>query len=137
MVRLAEEYLQRMKLAHQPYLVYRHYDTLHPHMHVAMPGVQKDATRLILSPADYHKSWNIVRDMTLQYHLVQSPTAEERRQRPEQALKIKHREMALRPAIDRVLNKVLSQYKYPNMDALNALLRLYNLQAYRGKEDSD
>lgn len=137
MARLAEEYLQRMKLSHQPYLVYRHYDTFHPHMHLVMPGVQKDATRVVLGPAGYHKSWDIVRDMTLQYHLVQSPTAEERRQRQEQALKIKYREMALRPAIDRVLNKVLSQYKYPSMDALNAHLRLYNLQAYRGKEGSD
>ena len=137
MVKLAEEYLQRMKLAHQPYLVYRHCDTIHPHMHLVMPGVQKDATRLVLSPADYHKSWNIVRDITLQYHLVQSLTAEERRQRPEQALKIKHREMALRPAIDRVLSKVLSQYKYSSMDALNAHLRLYNIEAYRGKEGSD
>jgi len=135
MAGLAAEYLQRMKLVHQPYLVYRHYDTLHPHMHVMMPGVQKDATRVHLTPADYHESWNITREIALQHHLVLSATVEETRQR--QVLKIKYREMALRPSINNVLKKVLPLYKYPDLDGLNAVLKLYNLQAYRGKEGSD
>ncbi|HVU56052.1 MAG TPA: relaxase/mobilization nuclease domain-containing protein [Puia sp.] len=137
MAGLAEEYLQRMKLAHQPYLVYRHYDTLHPHMHVVMPGVQKDATRLSLFWADYYESANIAREITLKHHLVPSPTAEEIRQRQGQAQKIKYGEMSLRPAIGYVLSKVLNQYKYPSLEGLNAHLRLYNLQIYRGREDSN
>jgi len=135
MAGLAGEYLDRMKLAHQPYLVYRHYDTRHPHAHVVIAGVHKDATRVHLTPADYHKSWNIVDEITLKHHLVQSPSAEETRKR--QVLKIKYGEMALRPSINNVLNKVLSQYKCPHLEGLNAILRLYNLQAYRGKEGSD
>jgi hypothetical protein len=135
MAGLAEEYLQRMKLGDQPYLVYRHHDTPHPHMHVMMAGVHQDATRVHLRPADYHESWNITREMTVRHHLVQSATAEEAKQR--QVLKIKHHEMALRPSINNVLNKVLSLYKYPHLEGLNAVLKLYNLQAYRGKEGTD
>lgn len=134
MVGLAEEYLQRMKLVHQPYLVYRHRDTFHPHMHLVMPGVQTDATSVHLTPADYHKSWNITHEITLKHHLVQSATAEEAKKR--QVLKIKYCEMALRPSISNVLNKVLTQYKFPHLEGLNAVLRLYNLQVYRGKEGS-
>jgi len=35
-----------------------------------------------------------------------------------------------------VLEKVIPLYKYTSMDELNAVLRLYNMEAYKGKEDS-
>ncbi|HEY8969283.1 MAG TPA: relaxase/mobilization nuclease domain-containing protein, partial [Puia sp.] len=135
MAGLAGEYLERMKLGHQPYLVYRHYDTPHPHAHLVIAGVHKDATRVHLTPADYHESWNIAGEMTLKHHLAQSPSLEETRKR--QVLKIKYHEMPLRSSINNVLNKVLPMYKYPHLEGLNAVLKLYNLQAYRGKEGSD
>jgi asparagine synthetase B (glutamine-hydrolysing) len=137
MAELAEEYVQRMKLANQPYLVYRHYDTPHPHMHVVLAGVHKDATRVHLTPADYYQSTNITRDITLKYHQVPVTTAEERKQRQGQALKVKYGQMPLRPAIGNVLRKVLHAYKYADLEGLNAVLKLWNVQAHRGKEDSE
>ncbi len=34
MIEIAERYMRELKLGDQPYLVYRHYDTIHPHVHV-------------------------------------------------------------------------------------------------------
>ncbi|HVW60104.1 MAG TPA: hypothetical protein VHC48_08725 [Puia sp.] len=40
------------------------------------------------------------------------------------------------PALSNVLEKVVGQYKYTSLEELNAVLRLYNAEAYRGREES-
>ena len=45
-------------------------------------------------------------------------------------------ETELKRGINDVLNTVIPHYNYSTLEELNAVLRLYNIMAHRGKEDS-
>jgi hypothetical protein len=132
MVQIATTY---MKLGHQPYLVYRHTDVAHAHLHVLTTTVQNDGTHLSQS-WNYTRSKSITKELDQSWHLVQSQEKQAEKQTQRQALKISYGETATMPALSNVLDKVLPHYKYTSLDELNAVLRLYNVEAYRGKEDS-
>jgi hypothetical protein len=44
--------------------------------------------------------------------------------------------MQTKRAITTVLDEVINQYKYTSLPELNAILKLYNVMADRGKEDT-
>jgi hypothetical protein len=70
------------------------------------------------------------------YGLWTTEDTKREQERLTNARKIEFGETALKPAIARVLNAVIDQYKYKSLDELNAVLRLYNVKAYRGQEGS-
>jgi hypothetical protein len=136
MVQIAKTYMEKMDLGRQPYLVYRHDDSGHPHLHLATTVVQKDGSRLTLKPKHYYESQRLTQEMDEKYQLTQFRERMQQKENPRQALKIEYGSRATMPALSNVLDKVLPSYKYTTMEELNAVLRLYNVEAYRGKEDS-
>jgi len=134
-VQIAMTYMDAMKLGHQPYLVYSHTDVAHPHVHVLTATVQNDGKHLSQS-WNYTRSKAIIKELDQSWHLVQSHEKQAEKQNLRQALKISYGESATMPALSKVLDKVLPHYKYTSLEELNAVLRLYNVEAYRGKEQS-
>jgi nitrogen fixation protein FixH len=136
MVQIAQTYMEKLDLGRQPYLVYRHDDAAHPHLHLATTIVQKDGSRLTLTPQHYYYSRKISRELEQTYHLTQSEKGLRQKETTRQALKIEYGTKATLPAISDVLDKVVPLYKYTSMEEFNAVLRLYNVEAYRGTENS-
>ena len=136
MVRIAEKYMNKMSFGHQPYLVYRHLDTSHPHLHVLTAKIEKDGQRLKFSRARYYLSRTIVGEIERTYGLVEKGKWRERNPSLQPAQKIQYGKMEIMAALTSVLEKVLKHYKYTTIEELNAALRLYNAEAYRGKEGS-
>ncbi|MDO6433053.1 relaxase/mobilization nuclease domain-containing protein [Flavitalea sp. BT771] len=135
LVQIATTYMERMKLGHQPYLVYRHSDVAHPHAHILTTTIQKDGTHLN-QYLNYVRSKSITKELDQSWHLVQSQEKHTEKKTLRQALKVKYGETATMPALSNVLDKVLPHYEYTSLEELNAVLRLYNVEAYRGKEQS-
>jgi hypothetical protein len=137
MASVAREYLQKMGWENEPYVVYRHKDTIQPHLHIALPKIRKDGSRLLVTRDDYYRSRMEVRLLEGKYGLRPSDTltrSEDLRRYPLQ--KIRFGETPLWPAMNKILDEVVPNYRYTSLDELNAVLRLYNLKASRGRPDS-
>jgi hypothetical protein len=60
----------------------------------------------------------------------------EQQQRVDGIQKIKYGEAPVARSMARILEHVTENYKYSSLQDLNAVLRLYNVEAYRGRENS-
>ncbi|MBS1605458.1 MAG: relaxase/mobilization nuclease domain-containing protein [Bacteroidetes bacterium] len=137
MTMVAREYLQKMGWGNEPYIVYRHKDTIQPHLHIALPKIRPDGRRLMVTRDDYYRSKKEVRRLEMKYSLRPSDKAtraEDLRRFPLQ--KIRFGETPLWLAMNKIFEEVLSKYRFTSLDELNAALRLYNLKASRGRSDS-
>jgi hypothetical protein len=135
---IAREYMKGMGLGKQPYLVYRHWDALHAHAHVVTTNIRSDGTEICSWPHWFPKSRKLCRHLEAKYGLYSagnSLSKEEFAQRfPVQ--KLVYGKTPLKPTMNAVLEMVVSNYRFTTLDEFNAILRIYNMQATQGREDS-
>lgn len=137
MTAVTREYLQKMGWEKEPCIVYRHNDTLQPHLHIMIPKIHQDGKRLMVTLDDYRRSKIELRQLETNYGLRSSDAAslsEVLRRTPLQ--KIRFGETPLWPNMNKILEEVVPKYRFTNLDELNAVLRLYNMKASRGKSSS-
>lgn len=137
LVEIAAAYMDRIGFGQQPYLVYRHLDAGHPHIHIVSTNIKKDGKRISLHNIGRNQSNTARKELEIVYNLQKAESqgktqAEEIR--PVNAQKITYGKSATKRGIANVLDVVLSRYKYGSIAELNAILRLYNLTADQGKE---
>lgn len=138
LVAIARDYMEGIGFGNQPYLVYRHHDSGHPHLHVLTTNVQLDGTPISLHHLGLKKSEPTRKALEIKYGLVK---AEGRRQQPFElksayTSKAEYGKLESKKAIGLVLRGVLDGYKYASLPELNAVLKLYKVMADRGSEDS-
>lgn len=68
MAEIAREYMQRMGIVNTQYIVCRHTDTAHPHLHIVANRVDNDG-RTISDSNDSRRSTKICRELTQEYGL--------------------------------------------------------------------
>ena len=68
MVKVAREYLQKMGIKDTQYIVARHFDKEHPHIHICFNRVDNQG-KTISDKNDRHRSTKICRDLTEKYGL--------------------------------------------------------------------
>ncbi len=135
---IAETYMQEIGFEKQPYLVYQHHDAGHPHIHIVTTNIQRDGSKIEMNNIGRNQSEKARKDIELKFGLIQ---AEGRGQKQENDLKVNAQKVQYgrtqtKRAITNVLDVVINQYKYTSLPELNAILRLYNVMADRGKEDT-
>ena len=136
LVQISREYLDKMGFGGQPYLIYCHTDAAHPHAHLATTYIRRDGTKINVPKKQYYYSQQIAREMEQRYHLAESGKRDRRQDMTKQPVTIHYGKVPTTPALSNVLDKVVGHYKYTSIEELNAVLRLYNVEAYRGKEGS-
>jgi hypothetical protein len=135
LITITTDFMQRIGYGEQPYFVYQHFDAGHPHVHVVTTTIRADGSRI-----DTH---NMGRD--------QVNKARQAIEKEYRLTVAKGRSTALKPigtptkklhygtdetlhAITKVLSEILPHYNYTSLNELNAVLRLYNVEADRGDE---
>jgi hypothetical protein len=75
MVNMAKEYLQKMKIKETQYLIVKHRDKGHPHLHIVYNRVDNDGKTI---PDNFQKQRNVVvcKDMTIKHGFYLSPGKE-------------------------------------------------------------
>ncbi|MDJ1497591.1 relaxase/mobilization nuclease domain-containing protein [Cytophagaceae bacterium DM2B3-1] len=76
---LATEYMERMGYSAQPYLVYRHFDTAHPHIHIVTCKVDKQGNKI---DENYQRirSEKVRKQMEIDYGLLRAELQERKDQ---------------------------------------------------------
>jgi len=134
---IVKDYLIGVGFQTQPYLVYRHEDAGHPHIHIVTTNIQRDGKRISLHYLGQNESEKTRKAIEIKYGLVK--TDEQIKQKPDLKADVSAAEYGkaeTKRAITNILGYVLRAYKFTSIPELNAVLGQYNIQADRGSKDS-
>lgn len=69
MVEIAQGYMKRMNITDTQYVIYRHYDKAHPHLHIVYNRVN-NKKKLIKGDQNFRKSALVTKQLTKEYRLT-------------------------------------------------------------------
>ncbi|MBC9797039.1 relaxase/mobilization nuclease domain-containing protein [Sinomicrobium weinanense] len=138
LITIAKDYMHRLGFGNQPYLVYRHYDAGHPHVHLLTTNIEADGKRISLHHLGIRKSEPARKAIEENFGLVKAESQKQAdyKLQPVVAQRVQYGKSATKKAIQNVLVHVLDTYKYASLPELNAILNQYNITADRGQENS-
>lgn len=135
---IAASYLDKIGFAKQPYLLYEHHDSGHPHVHLITTTIRADGSSINLHNIGKNQSEKARKQIEIDFGLVkaQDQKRSDLNIKPPDLKAALYGKMQTRKAIANVLHGVLNQYKYCSLPELNAVLKQYNVAADRGGEQS-
>ena len=136
---IAEDYMEKIGFGKQPFLVYQHYDSGHPHIHLVTTNIEANGNRIDLHHLGIRKSEPARKAIENDFGLVAAEAQKKQENyqlKPVSLGKALYGKSQTKMAIQNVLEAVLSQYKYASLPELNAVLKQYNVTSERGMEDS-
>ncbi|MET4546265.1 hypothetical protein ABIE26_003592 [Pedobacter africanus] len=129
---IAAEYMERIGFGDQPFLVYRHLDANHPHIHIATTNIQKDGERIDIHGIGYRLSEPVRKDMEKKYGLVQAEGRELKH--GQSIMPAIYGEKPTKQVISNTVTGVMRQYSYTSFAEYKAILEQFNIKADRGAE---
>lgn len=136
---IAMAYMEKIGFGDQPYLVYRHDDVAHQHIHIATTSIQRDGKAINLNYIGQDKSEPARKSIEKEFNLVVAENKTYKQQpgiKPADAEKALYGQLPTKRALSNVISAVMSQYHYTSLAEYNAVLRQFNVAADRGTEDS-
>jgi len=140
MQQIAIRYMELIGFGEQPFLVYRHNDVAHQHVHIATTSIQRNGQPINLHNIGREISEPARKQIEKDFTLV---VATSKTYKPNSAIKpinpdiIKYGHIPTKRAISNVVNAVVDSYKFTSVAELNAVLGLFNVIADRGSEDTE
>jgi len=134
---ITRDYLQGIGFSTQPYLIYRHEDAGHPHIHIVTTNIKRDGERISLHYLGQNESERTRKSIEINYGLVKAD--EQTKQKPGLKADVSPAEYGkaeTKRAIANILGYVLRAYKFTSVPELNVVLSQYKIQADRGSKDS-
>ena len=138
LVKIANCYMDKIGFGEQPFLVYKHNDAGHPHVHLVTTTIRDDGSRINTHNIGRNQSEKARKEIEREFKLI---CAENQKQflkqkiQPVNAEQILYGKTETKKAITNVVNTVLHTYKYASLPEFNAVLKQYNIVADRGKEE--
>ena len=134
MRKIAREYVEKMGLGNQPYLIYRHWDAVHAHAHIVTTNIRPDGTKISIWQKEMLHSLELSRELELKHGLYQAGrrVSDEEWARKHPVQKVVYGITPLKPTMNAVLEHILPVYRFTTLDELNAVLRPYHIRATQG-----
>lgn len=139
LVTIASDYMEKIGFGSQPWLMYKHQDAGHPHIHIVTTTIQLDGKRIDTYNIGRNKSEKARKEIEQMYGLVRAENQKRSLYKliePVHAEKIGYGKTETRKSIANVVNAVLNSYRYCSLPEFNAILKAYNVVADRGQQDS-
>jgi hypothetical protein len=138
LLHIASDYMEKIGFGNQPYLVYKHEDAGHPHIHIVSTTIKQNGSRINTHNIGRNQSEKARKEIEKLYGLVK---AERKQQLMKPGIKPVDIENAIygksetKRSISNVVSAVFSQYKFTSLPEFNAALKQFNVIADRGKEE--
>ncbi|WP_316840032.1 relaxase/mobilization nuclease domain-containing protein [Pedobacter gandavensis] len=133
---IANSYMEKIGYGDQPFLVYRHDDAAHMHVHIVTTNITAQGKRI-----DLHnnalKSEEARKVIEEDYNLIK---AESKAIKQESGIikadpqKVKYGKIPTKRAISNIITAVSRDYKFTSLAEYNAVLKCFNVTALRGAE---
>lgn len=135
---IAETYMQRIGFDQQPFLVYRHDDAAHPHIHIVTTLIQESGKRIPIHYLGKNQSEKARKEIELEFGLVKAQDKGVRLDAIQavQIKKVMYGKDETRRSVANVVSAVTRTYRYTSLAELNAALRQFNVTGDRGSEKS-
>lgn len=133
---IASTYMAKIGFADQPYLVYKHLDAGHPHVHIVTTNIQSTGKRISIHNLGKNESAKARREIENDFKLVRAEnhTANTQELKPLGTTRLSYGQHPTKRGISNVIGAVIPHYKFSSLSELNAILKLYNVVADPGKE---
>lgn len=138
LLQIASDYMEKIGFGNQPYLVYKHEDAGHPHIHIVSTTIKQDGSRINTHNIGRNQSEKARKEIEKTYGLTK---AERQQHLVKPGIKAVNAEKAIygksetKRSISNVVGAVFSQYKFTSLPEFNAALKQFNVVADRGKEE--
>jgi len=139
LVSISQEYMSRIGFGHQPYLVYRHEDAGHPHIHIVTSTITPDAKRIDIHNIGRNQSEKARKEIEIMFNLVKADSKKINAAyviKPADLTKAIYGKSETKRTISNIVRFVIRSYKFTSLAELNAILRQFNIRADRGTENS-
>ncbi len=137
---IASDYMQKIGFGGQPSLVYRHQDTLHPHVHIVSTTIRADGSRINTHNLGRNQSSKARREIEEEYRLVKAQSRKKvviPLQVSAHIQKAQYGKGETRDTMSRIIQSVASSFNYTSLAEFNAALRLYNVTPDAGTESDN
>ncbi len=137
LIAIADKYMNKIGFGRQPFLVYKHEDAGHPHIHIVSTTIQPDGSRINTHNIGRNQSEKARKEIEKEYGLLKA----EKQQhillstKPVNPVKLVYGKSETKKAIANIVTMIFNQYKFGSLPEFNAALRQYNVIADRGKEE--
>jgi hypothetical protein len=138
LIEIASVYMDKIGFGEQPFLIYKHEDAGHPHIHIVSTTIKNDGSRINTHNIGRNQSEKARKEIEQTYGLVK---AERQQQlirpgiKPVDVEKAIYGKSETKNSISNVVGAVFSQYKFTSLPEFNAALKQFNVVADRGKEE--
>jgi hypothetical protein len=136
---IAAAYMDRIGFGEQPYLVYRHEDAAHPHLHIVTTNIRPDGSRINLHNLGRTLSEAARKSLEKEFSLVQAEGKGQSQEVPlplEELRSVSYGERPTQQAIHEVVSSVLARYALSSLAELNAVLGVYGVMVERVPRDA-
>jgi len=140
MQEIAISYMDKIGFGEQPFLVYRHNDAGHQHLHIATTSIQRDGEAISLHNIGRDKSEPARKMIEKEFDLIVAESKRTKQEitiKPADLEKAKYGRSSTKRQISNVLAAVFGEYKYTSLNELNAVLNQFNVAADRGMEGTE
>jgi hypothetical protein len=130
-------YMERISFGDQPYLVYKHTDAAHTHVHIATVNIQPDGERIDTHGIGWKLSEPARIALEKEYGLVQAKGRAKSNElgiKPANIEKAVYGKTLTKRAITNIVNAVIQDYRFTSLAEFNAVLKQFNIIADRGGE---
>ncbi|GAA4203273.1 conjugal transfer protein MobB [Pedobacter jeongneungensis] len=129
------DYMEQIGIGDQPFLVYRHLDSAHPHIHIVTTNIQRDGTRLDLHDIGKKRSEPARKALEIKYGLIRAEGQQS--QIREKLERLTYGERPTKSAIANIVTRVLQEYAYSSFADYKTLLEHFGVLADRGNPESE
>ncbi len=134
MQQIATEYMEKIGLGEQPYIAYQHFDSAHPHLHIATVLIERDGKRIGTEGIGRNLSEPARKELEAKYGLVK---AEGRKMSNEPYLRAaEYGTLPTKKQLNNITKAVMRDYAYTSFAEFKAVLAQFNVHVDRGFEDS-
>lgn len=138
LLNIAELYMNKIGFGEQPFLIYKHEDAGHPHIHIVSTTIKADGSRINTHNIGRNQSEKARKEIEQQFGLIRAEQQKELRNpgiKPVDAEKVIYGKDETKRAISNTVGAVFTQYKFTSLPEFNAALKQFNVTADRGKEE--
>lgn len=127
---IAERYMDLIGFGHQPFLVYRHTDTFHPHLHIVSTNIRSDGSQIYTHRLGQRLSFPAAKRLEDDFGLVSAMAyARDQQERPLPRKELLQAGQPLTKALRDILLYLQETYSFSDLQEWNALLRPFNILA--------
>ncbi|MET4084168.1 hypothetical protein ABIB40_004142 [Pedobacter sp. UYP30] len=133
------DYMEKIGFGDQPYLVYKHTDAAHPHLHITTTNIKADSGRIDIHNIGKTLSETARKEIEIGYNLIRAAgrkTSDGLGIKPADLEKVVYGKSATKRAITNIVNSVVKSYCFTSLAEFNAILKQFNVIADRGMEET-